>query len=96
MQEQMMGAIAGAMKIGTESAPGSAAVPANAPGRRFLAAMFKARENGCECVPCRLLREEVEMVLGAFLKEAAAGLDEIPPAAEPAAVTGPVETPASV
>jgi len=82
-----------AMKLALRSAAGpgaNAAGPgAGGPGRRLLAAMIGARESGCKCGSCVLLREELDVSVGAFLKmavEAATPAGEVPPGPE-AAVT---------
>jgi len=86
-----------AMKLALGSAVGpgaNAAGPgAGGPGRRLLAAMIGARESGCKCGPCVLLREELDASVGAFLKmavEAATPEGEVTPSL-PAAVTPPAE-----
>ncbi len=93
MLEQMKGAMEAA--IGAAGPAAAAGQPAGKmPGGRILAAMFKARDGGCTCEPCRLLKAEVDTMLNAFLSEAASAFDEAPPPAAAAAVTGPVEPPA--
>lgn len=64
--------------------PGGA-VPAGGamPGRRILAAMLAARESGCKCGACILMREELDTSIGSFLKVALEATEES--ATEPAA-----------
>jgi len=82
-------------------AANAAAPGAGGPGRRLLAAMIGARESGCRCGACVLLREELDVSVGAFLKMAVEGATpegEVA-ASPPAVVTPPAEevaTPAEV
>lgn len=93
MQEQTTKAVMNALGAAAGPAANAATPGAGGPGRRLLAAMIGARESGCKCGPCVLLREELDVSVGAFLKmavEAATPEGEaLPPMT--AAVTPPVE-----
>jgi hypothetical protein len=68
MQEQMTAAILNAAGAGNAGGPGAAAQPRPAGGQRLLVAMIQARESGCKCGACALLRQEVETMMTAMLK----------------------------
>jgi hypothetical protein len=89
MQEQLMQAIGNAVKAGPGPASPGPSGPAPGAGRRLLAAMFKARESGCNCEPCVLLRQEVDALVGQFLQAAAEAPDPLPgaPASPPGVAT---------
>ncbi len=83
MQEQMTAAIGKALTGGMGAPAGAGAAGSPKAGRRFLAAMIKARENGCSCDACRLLRQELDEAIGDLLKtmgEDATGDDSQPAA----------------
>ncbi len=70
MQEQMGTAMQNAVNAMTQGREAGPAAAGAVTGRRTLAAMVSARETGCSCQACDLLRQEFETMIGAFLKSA--------------------------
>lgn len=89
VQEQLKRAISNTLD--NAGRPGGA-VPAGGamPGRRILAAMLAARESGCKCGACCLMREELDTSIGSFLKVALEATEEAAPALVDVALDGPM------
>jgi len=68
MQEHMASAMLNAAGLNAGSAPALNAKPPGGAGQRLLVAMIQARESGCKCGSCVLLRQEVEVMMTAMLK----------------------------
>jgi hypothetical protein len=91
MQEQLRQAMQGALGAGLGADAG--AFPAS--GRKLasgtLRAMLLAKESGCDCEPCKLLRPELNEVMTVVLRGLTDALNEPPEPVTTAPAAAPVE-----
>jgi hypothetical protein len=91
MQDQL----AGAMKMALGAGLGSDLSTIPPDGRRaaggVLKAMLLARESGCDCEPCKLLRPEIEKVMNVALHGLTEALTEPTEPVAPPATTPPMQ-----
>lgn len=70
MQSQHLRAAQAMLAGGGQSAPAAGPIQKGPMGQHGLLAMIAAREDGCDCRACNLLRKVVDELFTALLKQA--------------------------